>query len=502
MNTHQALARALELRDLAGDSPAWSMIRSPLAPVIAAVLNAAFPRQNESVPGPELLEMLEPLLDDLRLEGFELLQAAPGYLNDWVKAGYLVRRSPHGTRDEIYELSTAAITALTYLDQIRNPRRSVTRSRLSTITERISQLAIDSDPDEAVVIERLEREAAAITERIGRIRERGVDIISDTEAVERVADILDLVADVPGDFARVRSDIEALDRDLRERILLDDLSAGDVLDNVFRGVDLISDSESGRAFNGFYQLLFDRQRSSLFDAALDTILDRSFMSQLSLEQRSELRWLVKNLENSSDDVHQSMTGLSRSLRRFVQSREAESQQALARSINEAQQLALQVGKLLNPSRSIGVDMELTSRSPASVSTWHLHNPADYRITEELRTSPPVEIDLVELERRFRASEIDLDELRRNVNATLEVVVRPSIGDVLHHRPATQGLASVVGLLKLALQDGKRADGTEVVVWPADPGRLQARLARHIFTRPFDVSPPRVLITADHGGSND
>ncbi|HKM24598.1 MAG TPA: DUF3375 family protein, partial [Corynebacterium sp.] len=94
------------------------------------------------------------------------------------------------------------------------------------------------------------------------------------------------------------------------------------------------------------------------------------------------------------------------------------------------------------------------------------------------------------------------ELRRNVNATLEVVVRPSIGDVLHHRPATQGLASVVGLLKLALQDGERADGTEVVVWPADSGRLQARLARHIFTRPFDVSPPRVLITADHGGSND
>lgn len=173
MNTHQALARALELRDLAGDSPAWSMIRSPFAPVIAAVLKAAFPRQDESVPGPELLVMLEPLLDDLHLEGFALLQAAPGYLNDWVKAGYLVRRSPHGTRDEIYELSTAAITALTYLDQIRNPRRSVTRSRLSTITELISQLAIDSDPDEAVVIERLEREAAAITERIGRIRERG-----------------------------------------------------------------------------------------------------------------------------------------------------------------------------------------------------------------------------------------------------------------------------------------------------------------------------------------
>ena len=109
---------------------------------------------------------------------------------------------------------------------------------------------------------------------------------------------------------------EELDQNLREQILVDELSAAEVLDNVFRGVDVIQDSDEGKSFNGFYELLFDREQSTRLESTLESILSRPFVEDLSTDQRAELRWLLRNLEEHSDEVHNSMTSLARSLRRF------------------------------------------------------------------------------------------------------------------------------------------------------------------------------------------
>ena len=197
---------------------------------------------------------------------------------------------------------------------------------------------------------------------------------------------------------------------------------------------------------------------------MESILSRPFVEDLSTDQRAELRWLLRNLEEHSDEVHNSMTSLALSLRRFVQSREVESQQALASAINHAQALALRLGHQVNPSTKIGVDLELTSRHPSSMSTWVLHDPADFHIEGDMEVAPADVANLAELQARVRDSEIDWAELQANIVSVLTQHQIATVGDVLKTHPATQGLASVVGVLKLAMQHGERIGGTEYVTW--------------------------------------
>ena len=91
---------------------------------------------------------------------------------------------------------------------------------MSTVAERLTSLAIDTDPDESHVLVRLEEEKKQIERRIALVQERGVDVISEDEAREQVENILSLVADIPSDFARVRQATEELDQNLREQILV------------------------------------------------------------------------------------------------------------------------------------------------------------------------------------------------------------------------------------------------------------------------------------------
>ncbi|QTH59789.1 DUF3375 domain-containing protein [Corynebacterium hindlerae] len=487
MNRMTPIADAVTMLRLADDSPAWAMLRATTAPAIVAILSAIFKGDNRQVTGTELILAVEPMLIDIREQtSLELPKSATAYVNDWVKAGYLVRRSPQGTRDEFYELSTDAHVAIEYVQQLLNPQRSVTRSRLGTLQSNLLELAADTDPDEATAIRRLEQQRDKLQERIDQIRMTGAEVITDEEAVERAREILTLVSDLPTDFSRVRSDIEAVDRKLRESIVEEKLGAGEVLDNVFRGVDLITDSEAGKAFNGFYEVFLDQEQSAQFDATLETVMSRGFVEKLSVTERAELRGLMDTLDTSSGQIHDSMTGLSRSLRRFVQSREAESQQALTKAINQAQQLALKLAQQgVEARRPTGIELELTTRQPRSLSTWVLHNPMDYRIDSEIHLNEPGEIDLAAMRQRIRESEIDWAELTEAIDHAIEKDGRASISDVLTLHPATQGLASIVGLIKLAHQHGKRADGTELLTWESPTGKkLQARYATYEFTAPI------------------
>ena len=486
MVVRDPIAEALALQAAATEKASWSFLRSPLAPVIAAALGAVYTGDRRSITGIELIDELDPLLGEMREAGFELPRSTAEYVNEWVRAGYLNRHSPRGSVDEFYQLSAAAHRAMNYLSQVREPSRFATRSRLSTVIEQLENLASDTDGDEARVLAGIDDQIEALERRKEIIRERGVDVISEEQARERAENILQLAAEIPGDFARVLAETEQLDQELREQILLKEISARDVLENIFRGVDLIQNSEAGRSFRGFYELLFDRETSALLQTTMDVILERPFVAGLTPDQRSQLRWLIRNLEDQSGDVYIAINGLSRSLRRFVQSRDAESQQALATAIAGAQAKARKLSRSLDWELPVDVDIELTSREFSSVGVWVLDDPTDYRIEGGMEVAPQRETDLLELFQRVRESEIDWGDLEASLKLVLLDYPRASIAEIFELRPPTQGLASVVGMLKLALQYAERGEGTEEVMWTTSYGnRKVARLPRYEFTQSPD-----------------
>jgi len=91
------------------------------------------------------------------------------------------------------------------------------------------------------------------------------------------------------------------------------------------------------------------------------------------------------------------------------------------------------------------------------------------------------IDTEALFESVRASEIDFEELRSHITGSVDKRGQATIGDVLQDYPATQGLASVVGLLYFAMANGIALESLETVTWDDNGTPMQAVITGWLFT---------------------
>nr|WP_317696408.1 DUF3375 family protein [Aeromicrobium sp. REDSEA-S32_B7] len=305
-----ALSKALAYRRLVDEHAALRLLRADLAPVIAGILAERLGAPGMRMPTEELHAAVEADLEELRLHE-ELKQNARAYCDDWRNAGFLVRRTDRDSRGETYELSAAAHLALRMFSQLETPRTTITESRLVGLAAAIRQLARDTDPDGTRRLEVLLTERDRIDAEITAVRGGEVTTLDDRRAAERLADILLQAEHLPGDFAGVRARFESLNQDLRASILDADERHGSVLDDVFRGVDLIEASDEGRTFTAFAALIRDPERSAALDTDLAALLERDFARAIDPGARRALRTLVRDLKHGSRDVHQVPTSSCR-----------------------------------------------------------------------------------------------------------------------------------------------------------------------------------------------
>ncbi|WP_141014949.1 DUF3375 domain-containing protein [Nocardioides sambongensis] len=479
-----ALAVALAYRRLVEDSATLRLLRADNAPVIAALLTVHLGAPGTRLPVEDVYELIDADLEVLR-DHFVLPQTARGYCDDWRNAGFLVRRPAAEARGETLELAPDAVVALRVVAQLEAPRSTVTQSRLISLAQAVRQLAIDTDPDSTTRLAALRAERDRLDERIARVTRGEVDVLDPREAHERVTDVLLQARDLPGDFAGVRARFEQLNQELRARILDDDRTDGrsSVLDDVFRGVDLIETSDEGRTFSAFSSLIRDPERSSAFESDLSAVLDRDFAGHLTPEARRTLRSLVRDLKRGSREVHGELTEFARGLRRYVYSQEFQRDRALRDALQSALSAAVPASREVKPYADLPHELELSALRLSTVGELAPHDPTDYDTGSTLPDAETESIDLSALAAIARESEIDFAELIDNVNRVLGNQESASVADILRATPATQGLASVVGLLSLALANGEvRDDGHEQLAWTGVDGVDRAAdVAVHVFT---------------------
>ena len=488
MGTRRVVADALRLTRLVRKDPGLALVRADLGPMAAAILAEHLGGEVRRRPVAELHELVDEDLAALRDAGVAASRAGRAYCDQWRRAGVLVRATAPGSRRETYELSAPAEAAIRFLVRSGRPRPVATQSRLETISTRVSRLARDSDPTAMGRLEALRAERDALDAEIARVEAGDFIPLDGPEAAERLAEILALAEQVPGDFTRIRNEIAALNRSLREHVVSLDATRGDVLDDIFRGVDRIESSETGRSFLGFHEQLMDSESSARLDENLETVLARAFATRLEDAELRFLRRWRSAVAQESTSVRSTMDDLSRSLKHFVRSRAFEDQRRLGAELAEAQRLAARLAARTPPQTQMDLGLALTGVHMASIGAWRMRNPADAVVTEKIHSREVARLDLEEVRRVVRASEIDLVELIDAVDAVLEERGAATVAEVLAEHPATQGLASVVGLLLLARRRGQEVPGDETVTWRTAGGaERSARIPRFLFTNRTEKS---------------
>ncbi|HEY3545313.1 MAG TPA: DUF3375 domain-containing protein [Propionicimonas sp.] len=476
-----ATTRALQLRQLLDDDAALRLLRADHAAVVAALLAEHLGGDERRLGADELYERLDADLEQLRAVGFELKGSARGYVAQWRTSEFVVRRPSEDSRGETLELSSHALLALRFLDDVAMPKQSATESRLDSLARQLRQLAIDTDPQSQRRLLRLELERERLDREIEAIRAGRDAPLAGARAAERVRDLVAQATAVPDDFARVRAEFEALNAVLREKIVESDFSQKAVLDDIFRGVDLIAESDAGRTFRAFTALVVDPAVGGAFEDDVDQVLDRDFARELTAGQRRLLRQFIATLKERTAELQDVAIVFARGLRRYVQSQDYQRDRVLRGLIREALQHALPAAEVVKPYQRVGVDLALTGVGLTSVGALRLHDPAEFDATAQVAMNETGVADLAALRELARLTEIDYDELVDNVNTVLASRAEASVGDVLSQFPATQGLASVVGLLSLAAVNGVVDDGVEELAWTGADGIARgARVIRHRF----------------------
>ncbi len=478
---------AESVRRLIADSPAITLLRADLLPVSAAILGTILDDPPVTMDVAEFLERADDALDQLRDMGVDAPQAAQAYLNTWIGQGLVARQTGQG-RLETVRLSPAALDAMDFLRRLEHPQSTVTSSRLATVTGLLRGLARSTDPSREARLADLRSQRDAIDAEIARVEAGHVDILDDAAARERLAEVLRLAGQIPADFAKVSTDLERLNRDLRQQIITSTGSRGEVLDEVFAGVDLIDESEAGRTFTAFHDLLTDIEASTALDESVDQILDRPWSHAIARRDREFLRGLLGVLQDDSEEVRRVMTGFSRSLHRFVETHEYREHRRLAAEVARTRARLTSLTATRRPTTATGYELPATSLAISTIAAWKLHNPDDNRTMTPVEAIEPGDLDLAALREQVRASEIDFDALRRAMAGTADQKQVFTLADVLDRFPADQGLATVVGLLVLAEQLSRdpaactRSESMESLSWQTSAGG----------TRSMDV--PRYIIS--------
>lgn len=463
--------------------PQWRLIASSNGPTVIALLQSHLYESERSLPASIFHERIGRDLEELRAQGEDFPQTAQAYVAGWLSEGYLERRFLPGAAEEEYELSTAAVEAIRYVSGLTKPHSAATESRLTLVIDALARLAEDTDTDKFRRIDRLMAEQARIDKEIDAIQKGQMRVLPHAKALERTREIISLADDLAGDFRRVRDQFDQLNRDLRERIMDNDGSRGDVLDSLFAGIDLITESEAGRTFSAFWRLLTDPEQAATLDQALDGVMSREFVAQLDAKDRRFLLRLTRTLLEQGGMVHEVLQSFARSLKHFVQSREYLEQRRLNQLLKEAQRAALVLKDEVKATEALQYTLELTSSRLQSLSQWVLYDPSLQALPSQMADGDAAPIDLESIGELVAQSEIDFRNLKANVRAVLEQRSQASIADVLDQFPAKQGLGSVIGLLALGSRHGFRGDLNETVAWVGDDDqRRSAQIPKIFFLR--------------------
>jgi hypothetical protein len=469
MKTEKPIASYRRLRQ----QPLWRLLAATNGPTVIALLQSHLTEGDRSLPGSLFHERIERELERLRNLGEEWPSSAQQYVASWLAEGYLERRYPAGSREEEYELSSASVEAIRFVANMERPYTAANESRLSLVIDALAKLSDDTDTDKARRIARLREEQVRIEKEIASIENGTVQILPEASAIERAREIIILAESLAGDFRRVRDQFEHLNRDLRERIMDNDGSRGDVLDSLFAGIDLIGESEAGRTFSAFWRLLTDPVQSATLDDALDQLMSREFTAALDPAERKFLLRLTRTLLEQGGMVHEVLQSFARSLKHFVQSREFMEQRRLTQLLRDAQRAALSVKEGMRATDSLDYALELTSSKLSSLSQWVLHDPALQALPHDMEEGEAAMVDLETVGELVAQSEIDFRGLARDVRSVLESRTQASIGDVLAACPASQGLGSVLGLLALGSRHGMASTARESVSWTGGDGMRRA-----------------------------
>jgi hypothetical protein len=477
--------------------PAWRLLASPHAPLVASFLHRVFVLPNARVLSEaDLAEALEDELFALREQmGTDAYpKGAPEYLNDWAAPdkSWLRKFYKPGTDEAQFDLTPATEKAIAWLLSLTERPFVGTESRLLTLFALLEQISAGTEADPIKRVDDLRKKRDELDADIARVLAGDAPLLDDTAVKDRFQQFQQVSRELLSDFREVEHNFRLLDRKVREKIALWEGAKGALLDEIMGERDAIGDSDQGRSFRAFWDFLMSSRRQEELSERLDQVLALPAVAALKPEPRT--RRVHHDWLEAGEHTQRTVAQLSQQLRRFLDDRAFLQNRRILDLLHGIESKALALREA-TPSGTVmqiaamGADIELPLERPLFMPS------VKPRLADWALVAGEDDIDTARL---FDQIVVDKARLRSAVQRSLRRQPQITLRELLDAEPLRQGLAELVAYVELAHAgdtsdtiEGLRALVDEAVVEPirwqasnaaGEAVTREARLPRVIFTR--------------------
>ncbi|MCF7964245.1 MAG: DUF3375 domain-containing protein [Methylobacter tundripaludum] len=469
--------------------PAWRLLNSPHAPLVASFLQRVFIVPNVRVMAQaDLAEILEDQLFALRerLGAEAFPKPALDYLNDWAGTdkGWLRKFYVQGSDEPHFDLTPSTEKAIAWLGTLTERSFVGTESRLLTLFELLKQMSEGSETDPEARIADLHKRRDEIDAEIRRILAGDIPLLDDTALKDRFQQFIQLARELLTDFREVEHNFRGLDRRVRERIALWEGSKGALLEKIMGERDAIADSDQGRSFRAFWDFLMSSSRQEELSSLLERVLALPPIAELGPDARTRrvhYDWL-----EAGEHTQRTVAQLSQQLRRFLDDQAWLENRRIMDILHgiEAKALALRESQppgIITDIADTAADIELPMERP-------LHTPTVKPLIADIELeSGDADMDATAL---YSQIVIDTAQLSRHIRHALQDRSQVTLHELCKMQPLQHGLAELVAYLQLAGDNFKTVvdeETIDIIAWirTGNDGleyTKQAHLPRVIFMR--------------------
>ncbi len=334
--------------------------------------------------------------------------------------------------------------------------------------------------DPKIKIRELEAQKEKIEREIEQITTRGILPHDPVQVKERFFQAEETARRLLADFRQIEYNFRALDRETRELIATSDKDRGDLLDEIFQDQDIIRDSDQGRSFQAFWELLMspDRQQE------LQELLSRVYALEeiADLEPDVFLARIKYFLLEAGEKVYLTGNQLVEQLRRFLDDQAWLENRRIMDIIREIEKTAVEVKSEPPRDKFAGLDtVKPMLDLPMDRSLFT--PPRQTRLSEAILEEGAADINADSL---FSQVYVDEEQLAANIRKALQTSSQISLQRLLEIYPLEKGLAELVAYLNIGARDEKgmideRRTET-VLVTSADGTVRNIRLPQVIYVR--------------------
>jgi hypothetical protein len=439
-----------DIKFLRENHPAIRLLNADNSPLIISFLIHEFKKNNKfSISNEELVSTLSDFLYSLRdAYGDEIYPgSAQTYLDDWANSEYLRKYYLPDNDDPYFELTPSTEKVLEWIRDLEKREFVGTESRLKKIIEILREIAYMNSDDPKKRLEELERQKKEIENEIEKIESGVIERLTETQVKERYFEVYDTTLKLLSDFKQIEYNFRQLDRGIREKQIIDSLNKSELLHDIFSTKDMLLNTDQGRSFRAFWELLMSQSQQDELDKLIALTLDLHEIK--SIKHDDTLEEMKTYLIDAGDRVNKTNHVLIEQLRKYLDERVYLENKKIVEIIKDIKLSAVQL-KNNPPEHKDFIVIEDRPRIEMIMERpiWNVSsNPELRKLDIEHGSS-----DLIDTTLLYHQFNIDSKTLKERIENLLKIDSQVSLKSVIEKYPVEKGLAEILIYIDLAFKD--------------------------------------------------